>query len=176
MKITKPNPDEYDPYYETYISKVKTDDPIKSLRESKKKLTQFISKLGKKQLKYRYAEGKWNIKEILMHLVDAERIFAYRALRFARNDKTKLPGFEEKEYAPASKASKRKIKSILREYEAVRNATVELFENLDEEMMMRTGIANEKPMSVRALIYVMLGHEQHHLGVIREKYLGGKQE
>lgn len=174
MKITKPNPDEYPPFYETYVSKVKTDDPVKALRESEKKLIKLISKLGKKQLKYRYAEGKWTIKEILVHMMDAERVWGYRALRFARNDKTQLPGFEENDYVPASRATKRKIKSLLREYEAVRNATIELFENLDEEMMMRVGTANEKPISVRALMYVTLGHEIHHLGVIKEKYLGGK--
>ncbi|HYV91367.1 MAG TPA: DinB family protein [Chitinophagales bacterium] len=171
MKITRPNPDEYAPHYETYISKVDTDDPIKGLRKSKKQLIKLISKLNKKQLKFRYAEGKWTIKEILVHMMDGERIFGYRALRFARNDKTALPGFEENDYAPMSKATKRKIKSILREYEAVRDATISLYENLDEEMMMRMGTANNNQMSVRALVYVTLGHELHHIGVIKEKYL-----
>lgn len=171
MKITKPNPDEYAPYYEKYISKVKTDDPVEALEVGKKKLIKFISKLGKKQLKYRYAEDKWTIKEILQHMIDGERIFTYRALRFARNDKSPLPGFDEKAYAPASRASGRKIKSILEEYEAVRNATIALYKNLDEEMLFRSGTASENKMSVRALLYVTLGHELHHLDVIREKYL-----
>jgi uncharacterized damage-inducible protein DinB len=171
MKITKPNPDEYAPYYEKYISKVKTDDPVEALEEGKKKLIKFISKLGKKQLKYRYAEDKWTIKEILQHLIDGERIFTYRALRFARNDKSPLPGFDEKAYTPASRASGRKIKSILEEYEAVRNATIALYKNLDEEMLFRSGTASDNKMSVRGLLYVTLGHELHHLEVIREKFL-----
>src|SRR5438876_8655236 len=103
MKITKPNPDEYAEYYGRYIALVKTDDPVKELRNSKEKFIKFFSKLSKKQLKHRYAEGKWSIKEILVHLMDGERIFGYRALRIARNDKTPLPGFEENDYAPASR-------------------------------------------------------------------------
>jgi hypothetical protein len=103
--------------------------------------------------------------------MDAERIFGYRALRFARNDKTPLHSFEENVYAPASRATKRKIKSIMREYETVRDATISLYDNFDEEMLMRTGIASDNPVSVRALLYITLGHELHHLGVIKEKYL-----
>ena len=171
MKIAKPNPDEYAPYYGRYIAKVETDDPIKELRKSRKELLNFISPLKKKQLNYRYAEGKWSIKEILVHLLDGERIFSYRALRFARNDKTELPGFEEKDYAPASKADKRKLKSILRDFIAVRDATEQLFKSFDEDMMMRSGIASNNLMSVRALLYVIIGHQKHHLGVIKERYL-----
>jgi uncharacterized damage-inducible protein DinB len=176
MKIAKPNPDEYAEYYNKYVIKVKTDNPIQGLRKSKKKVNKLISKLNKKQLKYQYAEGKWTIKEILVHMMDAERVFAYRALRFARNDKTTLPGFDEKNYAPASKATERKIKSILEEYEATRDATIALFESFDEEMLRQVGTANEQLMSVRALLYVTLGHEIHHLKVIKEKYLGKKEK
>jgi len=171
MKISRPNPDEYADYYGKYIAYVQTDDPLKELRKSKEKLMKFISKLSKKELKHRYAEGKWSIKEILVHLVDAERIWGYRALRVARNDKTPLPGWEENDYAPASKADDRKIKSILREFETVRNASVALFEGFEEEMLMRTGTASNHPISVRALAYVMMGHQLHHVSVIKERYL-----
>ena len=171
MKITKPNPDEYADYYGKYIASVESDDPVRELSKSKKKLMNFVSNLSKKQLKYRYAEGKWSIKEILVHLIDAERIWAYRALRVARNDKTALPGWEENEYAPASKADSRKIKSILREFEAVRDSSVQLFEGLEEDMFMRTGTASNHPISVRALAYVMFGHQLHHMNVISERYL-----
>ena len=171
MKVSKPNPDEYAAYYERYISKVDTDNPIKGLAESRKKMVKLISGLSKKQLNYRYAEDKWTIREILVHVMDGERVFGYRALRFARNDQTPLPGYEENEWAPESKAAKRKIKSIMREYRAVREATIEQFSNFDEEMMMRSGTANNNGMSVRALLYVILGHEIHHMGVIKEKYL-----
>ncbi|MFI5134708.1 MAG: DinB family protein [Chitinophagales bacterium] len=171
MKIAKPNPDEYAPYYADYIAEVDTDNPIKGLKQSGKELTKLISSLSKKQLKHRYAEGKWSVKEIFAHLIDAERIFCYRALRFSRNDKTELPGFEENDYAPASRADERKIKSMLREFEALRNSTIQLFESFDEEMMMRTGSANKNPFSVRALVFIIIGHQKHHLGVIKERYL-----
>jgi uncharacterized damage-inducible protein DinB len=171
MKIAKPNPDEYSASYGRYLDKVDTDNPIKELEKSRKELIKFFSALKKKELNYRYAEGKWSVKEILSHILDGERIFTYRALRFARNDKTELPGFEENDYVPASKTDKRKIKSMLREFEAVRNSTIQLFRSFDEEMMMRVGTANKSPMSVRALLYIIIGHQKHHLGVIEERYL-----
>ncbi len=171
MKIAKPNPDEYAPYYNTYISKVTTDDPLKTLKQGEKELLKLIRPLSKKQLKFRYASDKWTIKEILVHLMDAERVFCYRALRFARNDQTKLSGFDENFYTPASKANKRNLKTILKEYRAIRAATIQLFANFTEEMMMRVGTANEQPMSVRALLYVTAGHEIHHLGIIRDRYV-----
>jgi uncharacterized damage-inducible protein DinB len=171
MKTGKPNPDEYAPYYETYISKVHTDDPIRELRGDEKVLLRFFAPLKKKQLKYRYATGKWNIREILGHMIDAERIFCYRALRFARNDMTELPGFDEKAYAAENRADIRKLKSLLAEYKAVRAASIELFRNFNEEELMRSGIANGKPMSVRALLFVIIGHQRHHLAVINERYL-----
>jgi len=171
MKITKPNPDEYAPYYGNYISKVETDDPVKGLKKSRKELVKLMTSLSKKQLKHRYAEGKWSIKEIFGHIMDGERIFSYRALRIARNDKTPLPGFEENDYVPASKADSRKLKSMLKEYAALRSSTIELLENFDEEMMMQTGTASGNPISVRALAYIILGHEKHHMEIIRERYL-----
>jgi uncharacterized damage-inducible protein DinB len=171
MKIAKPNPDEYGAFYETYISKVDTNDPVSELKKSRQELLSLISSLKKKQLKYRYAEGKWSIKEILVHLMDSERIFSYRALRFARNDQTELPGFTENSFAENSNADARKLKSLLREYRSLRESTIQLFSNFDEAMMMRLGKANKNPMSVRALLFVILGHQKHHLGVIRERYL-----
>ena len=105
-----------------------------------------------------------------MHIIDDERIFAYRALRFARNDKTPLPGFDQEPYALESKANERSVESLLEEYSAVRNATLALFENLPDEAWMRIGTANDHAVSVRALIYHIAGHELHHLNIIREKY------
>jgi uncharacterized damage-inducible protein DinB len=171
MKITKPNSDEFAPYYQRYIDNIKTEDPIDGLVKSRKEVEKLISKLSKKELNFRYAEGKWSIKEILVHIMDGERVFNYRALSFARNDKNELPGFEENEWAPESKADSRKIKSILKEYKAIRKATIEMYSNFNDEMLMRMGRASNNPVSVRALLYITLGHEMHHLKVIREKYL-----
>lgn len=171
MKISRPNPDEYAPYYETYVSKVNTDDPIKELRQERKELVKFFSVLKKKQLKYRYAPGKWSLKEILGHIIDGERVFCYRALRFARNDQTELPGFDENAFAAENRADQRKLKSLLAEYSAVRNATIELFESMNEEELMRSGVASGKTMSVRGLLYVILGHQLHHIGIIKDRYL-----
>ena len=132
--IAKPRPEEYPAYAYIYIVLLPDDGQIlKHLDDNLRSTRIFIESIPRDRLLHRYAEGKWTIKEILMHMMDAERVWGYRALRFARNDQTKLPGFDEQEYVPSSKAANRKIKSLLREYEAVRNATVELFENLDEE-------------------------------------------
>ncbi|MBS1656726.1 MAG: DinB family protein [Bacteroidetes bacterium] len=171
MKIARPNPDEFAPYYDQYISRVKSDDPVKELSKDRKELVKLFAPLKKKQLKYRYATGKWSPKEILGHIIDAERVFCYRAMRFARNDKTELPGFDENSFATENRADKLKLKSLLAEYVAVRNASIAFFKNLNEEELMRTGVANGKTMSVRALLYVIAGHQKHHLGVIRERYL-----
>jgi len=171
MKIAKPNPDEFAAYYGNYVSKVDTENPLKELRKSRKELLKLFSGLKKKELNHRYAEGKWSVKEILAHIMDGERIFSYRALRIARNDQTPLPGFDENEYTPASKAHERKIKSMLKEYEALRDSTIELFSSFDEDMMMQMGTASDNPVSVRALLYIILGHQKHHLGIIRERYL-----
>ena len=120
---------------------------------------------------FRYAEGKWTIKDIILHLIDAERIFAYRALRIARNDNTALPGFEENDYVVAANANNREYESLLAEYETVRNATISLFETFSSEDLLRLGTASNNSVSVRAIGYIMLGHELHHKNVILERYL-----
>ncbi|MCY7411275.1 MAG: DinB family protein [Chitinophagales bacterium] len=171
MKIARPNPDEYASHLQKYIDLVKDDEPVKGLLASRKEVVKLISGLSKKELKFRYEEGKWSIKEMLLHMMDTERVFAFRALQFSRNDKNELPGFEENEWAPASKADARKVKSLLKEYDAIREASIQLYSNLTDEMFLCTGIASKKLMSVRALLYVTLGHERHHLNVIKERYL-----
>jgi uncharacterized damage-inducible protein DinB len=123
----------------------------------------------------RYAPGKWTIKEILVHVVDDERIYAYRALRFARGDLTPLPGFEQDEFAAASDANERPVPDILAEHAAVRDATIALFRGLPEAALLRSGVADGKRFTVRALGYHMAGHEAHHMAVVKERYLGGGQ-
>jgi len=126
------------------------------------------------KLYYRYDEGKWTIKEILVHIIDDERIYAYRALRFARKDSTELAGFDQENYAVNSGANKRSIESILHEFETVRKATISLFESFTDEALTSSGIANGNKVSVRALGYHIAGHEKHHVNIIRERYLDEK--
>lgn len=171
-KIPKPAPDEYPPYYGTYIDKVgTTDDLAGALEVGMEKFLSFIKTIPADKLDYRYQERKWTIREIIVHLMDAERIFVYRALRFSRSDRTALSGFDENEYVPNSGASERSIDSLIAEYISVRQSSIAFFKNLSPEMAKRCGIANGKEISVRALGYIIPGHEIHHLGVIRERYL-----
>jgi uncharacterized damage-inducible protein DinB len=117
------------------------------------------------------AEGKWTIKDIIQHIIDAERVFAYRALCFARNDKTELPGFEENDYVEEAYGSKRSIMELLTELSAVRHSTLLLFKSFREEQLLRIGIACDNPMSVRAIGFVIIGHQNHHQKVFQERYL-----
>ena len=169
--IARPGQDEYAPHYGTYISKVKSDDLIAELDSSMKDFINFMRTVPEAKLDYRYQDGKWTIREIIIHLMDAERIFTYRALRFSRNDQTPLSGFDENEYVPESNAATRSLDSLIEEYSALRNSTIALYKNFTPQMTMRTGIANGKEISVRALGYVIPGHEIHHMGVIKERYL-----
>lgn len=171
-KIEKPKDGEFPPYAIMYI-KLLPDDGLllKHLKENFDKTKEFILSLPEEKLTYRYAKNKWTIKEILVHIIDDERIYAYRALCFARNDKTELPGFEQDDYALFSNANERSIENILNEYEAVRNATITLFESFDEAALLRKGIANKNRATVRALGYHLAGHELHHINIIKEKYL-----
>jgi uncharacterized damage-inducible protein DinB len=171
-KISKPQPGEYAPYTIMYIGLLPDDGMLLThLQLNMQMVKQLVLALPEDKLLYRYAPGKWTIKEILVHITDDERIYAYRSLCFARNDKTALPGFEQDDYALYSKANERNIGNILEEYETVRRATISLFNSMDEEMLQRTGIANENTSSVRALAYHIAGHELHHINVINQKYL-----
>jgi len=120
---------------------------------------------------YRYAEGKWTIREILIHLIDMERIYGYRMLRFARNDQTILPGFDADKYILLSNANARDISDLLNELEAVRYSTIALLNGFTDEALLQTGIMNGHPVSVRALVYHIAGHELHHMDIIKKRYL-----
>jgi uncharacterized damage-inducible protein DinB len=133
--------------------------------------TNLVLGLPEKTLLHRYAPGKWTIKEILVHLVDDERIYAYRALRFARGDLTPLPGFEQDAFAASSQANERPVADILAEYAAVREATIALFGGLPEAAMLRSGLADGKRSTVRALGYHIAGHEAHHMSIVEKRYL-----
>lgn len=171
MIITPPAIEEYAPYYSTYIHKVKEADLVKALAQNSQTFSAFISALPTNKLEYRYAAGKWTIKEIIVHLADAERIFAYRALRFARKDKTPLAGFDENEYVPESYANERPLTDLLEEWQSVRQATTTLFASVNQDAATRKGLANGSEMSVRALGFAIVGHTMHHQSIIKERYL-----
>jgi uncharacterized damage-inducible protein DinB len=171
-KISKPVEGEYAPYTIMYISLLPDDGAVLDhLKDNYASLRKFILSLPENKLSYRYAADKWTIKEILVHIMDTERIFAYRALRFARNDKTALPGYEQNDYVPYSRANERSLTDIFEEYAAVRSATLAQFESFHEEDHLRDGIANGNPASVRALVYQIAGHELHHWNLIKERYV-----
>lgn len=170
--IPKPKPGEYPAYAGMYMDLLPDDGLVlKHLQENFRLTKEFILSLPEEKLLYSYAPGKWTIKEILVHIIDDERIYAYRALRFARNDKTKLPGFEQDDFARCSNANERELENIFEEYEAVRNSTITLFNGLDDSVLTNEGIADNNKATVRALAYHIAGHELHHLNIIKEKYL-----
>lgn len=172
--ITRPAPADYNPFYETYIRLIPDGhDPIDQLRQQPTALTGLLAGLTDEQTRYRYAPGKWSINESLVHIIDTERIFAYRALRIGRGDQTPLPGFDQDDYVPASGADARPLADIWREYHAVRAATLALFESLSTDAVERVGVTNGSPMSVRALAYMLPGHEAHHITIFRDRYLPG---
>jgi uncharacterized damage-inducible protein DinB len=169
--IERPTNTEYAAYYGHYIGLVQGQNLLEELKESLLTTQALVKDLSEEQLLYRYAEGKWNIKELILHLIDAERIFCYRALRFARQDSTPLSGFDENAYTPVSGASGRTMASLLEEFASVRAASRTLFENFTPEMLTATGTASNNLMSVRALAYVIAGHEIHHRNIIQARYL-----
>ena len=170
--IAKPEEGEYAPYTIMYIGLLPDDGLIlKHLQDNLAATTDFIRALPEEKLSYRYAEGKWTIKEILAHIIDDERIYTYRALRFARNDQTELPGFEQDNYALESHADDRTVEALLKEFAAVRNSTITLFDSFDSQALTRAGVASGNVMSVRAAAYHIAGHELRHMNIIRERYI-----
>lgn len=170
--IDKPTEKEYAPYTIIYIGLLPNDGQVlQHLIDNLRSTTDLIKDLPEERLTHRYAAGKWTIKEILAHIVDDERIYSYRALRFARNDKTELPGFDQDEFAHFSGANDRKINDILDEFASVRRSTVTLFNSFDDDALLRFGIASGNIMSVRAAAYHIAGHELRHLNIIKERYL-----
>lgn len=171
--IPKPESDagEYAPYAIMYIDLLPDDGLVlKHLADNLQAAKELAQSFSDEQLSTPHAEGEWTIKEILVHIIDDERIYAYRALRAARDDSTALPGFEQEDYVTTSNANARSLESILDEYAAVRMATITLFKYVPEEALTRACIANGHLMSVRAAVYHMAGHEVHHLNSIRENY------
>lgn len=172
MSISLPRPaeGEFNPYYNTYISKVPEGDVVKYLENQLREVRSFLSKVPEGRGDFRYAPDKWSVKEVIGHLCDAERIFAYRALRFARNDQTELPGFDQDPYVPAGKFGRRTMASMIDEFVQVRDATLALVRHFDEETGARGGVASKHRITVRALVWIIAGHMTHHVAVLRDKY------
>ena len=165
------NKNEYAPFFETYISLSRTLSLPKDLMSNMENTIAFFKSIPKDKLNYRYQPEKWSIKDILLHLIDCERIFQYRALRISRKDTTPLPGFEEDDYAIEANATNRSLDDLLIEYKSVRLATYSLFESFDKEKFNLMGNASGKDISVRAIGFIILGHELHHIKIIKERYL-----
>ena len=172
MKPSDLKSEEFAGHFSTYINQVSSEYTlVEELEISVHRLIKFVQNIPTDKFDYRYAEGKWTIKDIIQHLIDAERIFTYRALRFARNDKTALPGFNENDYANQTNANKRSIQDLLTELAGVRQATLSLFKSLSTEELLRIGTASNNPMSVRALGFTIIGHQNHHQRIFKERYL-----
>jgi len=170
--IQKPNAGEYPEYASIYIDRLPDDGRLlEHMAENLEATTELVTSLPEQFLLLPYAPGKWTLKEVLVHIADDERIYAYRALRFARGDKTELPGFEQDDYVLLSGANDRPVHQIMAEYAAVRQATIALFQGLPEESLLRSGVANGNRTSVRALAYHIAGHEAHHIDIVKERYL-----
>ena len=169
--LERPPLEEVPAYYHNYVNTATGDDLQQALQNASDRAWAIQRLLPVDRHEHRYAPGKWSVKEVFQHLIDAERIFAYRALRFARNDAMPLPGFEENDYVPEARCGTRGMHAIMREHDAVRAATIELFRGFDDIALMRTGTANNNSMSVRAIGWIIAGHAMHHMRVIEECYL-----
>jgi hypothetical protein len=166
----RPAATEYASYIQRYIDLVPEEDITAGLEKQGGETTTLLRSLTEEKASFRYAPEKWSIKQVVRHFTDAERIFGYRALAIARGEARSLPGFDEKEYAAASEADEQTIRQLADEYEAVRRSTIEFLRGLSPAAWKRSGKANDNPASVRGLAYTTLGHERHHLRVLRERY------
>lgn len=169
--MNRPEISEFDPYYNTYVSLVNGEQVIETLGAQPAELRSIFRAVPDAKGSYAYAEGKWTIKELLSHLIDAERIFAYRILRISRGDKTPIEGFEQDGYIENSNANNRTLADLLEEFELQRRSNMNMIRNLSDDSTRQIGTASEKTISVRALVYIMAGHVQHHINILRDRYL-----
>ena len=175
LTIARPEPSEYAPYYDRYISLITGTDILGTLDGQRRQMMMLLSGRDESDGDFRYAPDKWNAKEVLGHVCDTERIFAYRALRIARGDQTPMEGFEQDEYVRNGPFAGAPLAEIIEDYISVRRATITLLRNLDEAAWGRRGMANKNEVSVRALAYVIAGHELHHRRILEEKYFSASR-
>ncbi len=169
--MIRPDIDKVPAFYQGYVEHVKDMDMLDALRHAAKVVQQTVPYIPEDDGGLRYAEGKWTIKEVINHMMDTERVFVYRALRFARKDQTPLHPFEENDYAPEANAHGRDIQQLAREMKRLRETTIDFFTSLTPEMLEREGTASGKTLSVKNLAYIIAGHDIHHVKVLRERYL-----
>jgi hypothetical protein len=167
---SRPEPSEYAPFYHQYVESVPDGDVVAFLRSGGRELLEAIRRIPQARAGHRYGPEKWTIRQVIGHLIDAERIFSYRALRAARGDRTPLASFDENAYVRTAGSDARTLADLAREMECVRDASVMLFESLPDEAWGLSGIASSKEVSVRALAYITAGHARHHLQILRERY------
>ncbi len=172
--IARPEPGEYAPYYDRYISLIPGSDILGTLDAQRRQMVLLLSGRDEADGDFRYEPDKWNAKEVLGHVCDTERIFAYRALRIARGDQTPIEGFEQDDYVSNGPFARGSLAEIVEDYIAVRRGTLALLRNLDEPAWTRRGVANKNEVSVRALAYIVAGHELHHRRILEEKYFVGR--
>ncbi len=167
----RPTAVEFDPYYGRYIDRIVAPDILTALQEQQVEIADFLAQLDPAMADHSYAPGKWTTRQVLNHVCDTERIFAARGLCIARGETASLPGFDENAYADASAVDDRPLSALGREFDLLRGATICMFEAFDEPAWHRVGNANGSPVSVRAIAWILVGHADHHLNVIRERYL-----
>lgn len=168
--LTRPASGEFAEFYAGYVAGVPDGDLIEILRRQGSEVASQLRGVSDERSNFRYEPGKWSIREVVAHMSDAERVFSYRALTFARGDTTPLPSFDENEWAKASNAGARPMSALVEEIVAVRAATVALFRGFSDAMWERWGTASNKKVTVRALGYIVAGHEKHHLRILKERY------
>ena len=169
--LERPDASEYAPFYASYIAKVPDGDILEILEQQRQDTQTLLRAIPEAKAGTRYAPGKWSIREVIGHLIDSERVFAYRALRFARGDATPLPKFDEVDYVRQGRFDARSLADIASELDHVRRATIDLFRHFDGDAFRRHGVANNVDVSVRALACIIAGHERHHVEILRTRYL-----
>ena len=167
----RPEPGDYATYYERYIKLVEGDDILKILNDQSKKTQDVLNSFSEHKGNFRYAEGKWTVKEVVGHLLDTERVFAYRALCIARGEKKSLPGFDQDDYVKDGNFNRRELFELNYEFRLLRESNLLLFRSFSQEMLKKRGFANETSVTVLAILFMIAGHEKHHMNVLREKYM-----
>jgi uncharacterized damage-inducible protein DinB len=167
----RPDQSDYAPYYANYIKLVEGEDILKILNDQSKITQDILNSFSEHKGNYRYADGKWTVKEVVGHLLDTERVFAYRALCIARGEKKSLPGFEQDDYVNEGNFNRRELFELNYEFRLLRESNLLLFRSFAPEMLWKRGFASEASMTVLAILFIIAGHEKHHIKVLREKYM-----
>lgn len=168
--MPKPDVSKIPEFYQRYVKAVNSDELIPALKSGRDKILTFLTSVPDSKEDFRYADGKWSVKEVINHMMDAERVFAYRALTFSRNDSTELPGFDENSWAPQTNLVGRSLSNLLTEYSNLRASTIDLFRSFNDAMLNRSGVASGVKMDVATLGFLIAGHEQHHYSILKDRY------